>query len=95
MRNARRRTFNILASIIVPPALLTMLIVVTQELRLTGLRELGLLAPLLVLIPGFWFLVREFRMYALAIAIIYLPGCYWLTNVVSFYAALMLYGLNE
>ena len=90
MRQARRRTLSILGSVIVPPALLTILIVLNEEVSPSVLGTLGLWARVLVLFPGFLFLVREFRMYALALALVYFPAAYWLSIWVSLWAAIML-----
>jgi len=69
---------------------LTILIVLNEEVSPSVFGTSGLWAPGVVLIPGFLFLVREFRFYALAIAVLYFPAMYWVTIWGSFYAAIML-----
>ena len=90
-----RSTTHILGSIIVPPALLTGFVVVTRALRASVPEEAQLWAGVVVLIPGFLFLVRAFRFYSILIGLVYFPVVYWLTFWGSFWAAMMLYGYRE
>ena len=49
-------------------------------------------APLIVVIPGFLFLAREFRLYSLPIAVAYFPAI-WVTLYGALYVVMILYGV--
>ena len=48
------------------------------------------LRAIVVLVPGFLFLLREFRFYALLVGVVYFPTMYWITMWLSFWILVML-----
>lgn len=46
----------------------------------------------LSVVAGFLFLAREFRIYALPIALVYFPAMWWITVLVSVSIVIGLYG---
>jgi signal transduction histidine kinase len=86
-----RRTLNVMASIAVPPLLLAIVSVLNGELALRI--PFGIWWRVIVLFPGFLFLAREFRIYALGIAVLYFPAMYWVAIYGSFYVMMAIYAV--
>jgi hypothetical protein len=92
MKPSRRTILSILASVIVPLLLQITLVVVNEERHPWGPGGLGFWAPVLSLTAGFLFLVREFRVYAIVIALFYFPTIYWLIVYASLWIGIIVYG---
>ena len=92
MTPAIRRWSNLLGSILVPPVVLITLVFINEELQPWGRRALGLWAPMLSVALGFGLIVREFRLYSLAVGIIYLPLLFILSSWLAYMVGILFYG---
>jgi hypothetical protein len=96
MKLSTRRILSILASILVAFVVQIMLIVLYEEQHPAWLgalvSALGLYVPVFSSAVGFLFLVREFRFYAIPIALLYFTAMYWVLLYGSYVIAIILYG---
>ncbi len=92
MTMSRRRIVSIVLSVILPPVVAVILVIVNEELHPWGPGGLGMWAMPLSVVAGFLFLAREFRIYALPIALVYFPAMWWITVLVSVSIVIGLYG---
>lgn len=93
-RVSTRTIVSILAAVIVPPVVTITLVILNEEFHPLGPGRLDSVWWVLVAcLLGFLFLVREFRVYALAIALFYFPAMWWFTVMVGMSIVIGLYGL--
>lgn len=90
MKLSHRRILVVLGSVALAPILLTILIVLNEEVSPGVFAVLGLWARLIVLVPGFVLLVKEFRRHSIVLSVVYFPLAYWFGIWGSLWAAILL-----
>ena len=93
MTPARRRLTNIFISIFAPLVIAIGFVFLNEELRPSGSRGgLPVWGSAVITLVGFVFLWREFRVYAFAMALVYLPAIFLLVNYTAYIVVMMFYG---